>query len=200
VVDPYLPGQADCWGMAGEPIEEIRVNTTTRQYMVGLRAAITAPLNAPLYLSYAQESYNRIDYIAEHVVPFVADALVSYKRDAVLGWCGAKRTLLQRFAAAWQSMGFAMPIMVASEARWLGPELPGGCIWTDDAKLVSQCNVLLFDWGKPDDAPNRDDWQFDADPSDYHGRSMLSTHRLGRTCEATCRTRHSTPIRLRKRR
>ncbi len=164
VTSPYLPEQADCWGLAGELVEEVRVDTTSRRYLLGLRAAITAPLSSPLDASYARESYNRVDYDAQHVIPFVTDAFSSYKRDTILGWCGTKRTLLRCFAAAWRAMGFSTPIMVSSEARSLGPELPDACVWADNAALDSQCDAFVFDWGRPDDiAP--EDWEFDTDPA-----------------------------------
>lgn len=164
VTDPHLPEQAASWGLAGELVEEIRADTTSRLYLAGLRMAIPEPAATALSAYYTADSYNRMDYETEHVIPFALDVFASYARDTTVGWCGAKRTLLQCFATAWRRMGFSTPIVVDADARWLGPQLPDGCIWAGVAELASQCDAFVFDWGKPESVPDVDEWQFDIDP------------------------------------
>ncbi len=164
VTDPHIPEQAASWGLADELVEELRADTTSRLYLAGLHMAIPEPAGTTLGARYAGDSYNRMDYATEHVIPFALDVFASYGRGTMLGWCGAKPALLQCFAAAWRDLGFSAPIMVAAEAHWLGPELPDACVWAGTPELASRCDAFVFDWGMPDIAATTDEWQFDTDP------------------------------------
>jgi hypothetical protein len=146
--DARPPGQPN-WGLAGEAIEEIHLDNTTGTYVGALRQAIGAPMAAPSHLLHGRASRDRIDYDARHVLPFLVDALVAYPRDLRLGWFGARRDLLERFAVAWAALGFSVPISVARGAAWLGPDLPPGTIWADRASIGVEAGAFVFDFGMP---------------------------------------------------
>ena len=135
------------WGLADAAIEEIRIDKGAAIYVGALRQAIGAPMTAPSHLLHGRTSRDRIDYDARHVVPFLVDALVAYPRDLRLGWFGARRDLLERFAVAWGALGFTTPIAVARGAEWLGPDLPGNAIWADT--IGSEAGAFVFDFGMP---------------------------------------------------
>jgi hypothetical protein len=162
VTSAGIPEQAETWGLAGQTIEEISVNSTSRFYIDALAATTPAPLaGATPRVFYAHENHNLIDYSVDHVLPFLADALASYPRQTVLAWFGSKRSLLVRFAQVWRALGFASDILVGSTMVWLGPELPEGCVWTPEERAITESDILLFDWGRPEAvSPKR--WDFNT--------------------------------------
>ncbi len=154
VRDAVAPGQPN-WGLADAVIEEIRLDKGAAIYVGALRQAIGAPMAAPSHLLHGRASRDRVDYDARHVVPFLIDALVAYPRDLQLGWFGARRELLGRFAVAWAALGFSTPIWVARNADWLGPDLPDNAIWADIAAIGTGAGAFVFDFGMPlDRAPD----------------------------------------------
>ncbi|HEY1727965.1 MAG TPA: hypothetical protein VGG22_06315 [Candidatus Baltobacteraceae bacterium] len=160
--------QSKTWGLADEIVEEIRVDPTGNTYLVALQSAIDAPLDKPTTTGYSSTSFNHLDYPIEHVAPFLADSLASYPRDTVLGWSGAKRSLLRRFARVWKALGFSAPIMVFADAKWLGPDLPVNCVWMPWEEAIERATVFVFDWGKPDEGPPLAEWLFQNDPIIQH--------------------------------
>lgn len=150
VVSATVPEQAATWGLADDSIEELKVDTTSRLYLEGLRSAIPFPLVELTELRFTDKIGERVDYSADHVMPFLAGAFASYQRDTVLGWFGVKKSLLWRFASMWKVMGFFEQIMVCREARWLGPDLPPSCTWATEEALNERCQVFTFDFGMPE--------------------------------------------------
>lgn len=157
-----LPEQAETWGLAGETIEELTVNATSRLYLGALESATPGPLDGPMpRLPYTYENHNKVDYTVEHVLPFIVDAFASFPRETVVGWFGSKRSLIERFAEAWKALGFTRGIMIPSSATWLGSEI-SGCTWTNDETLIATADVFVFDFGRRDDvAPEQ--WHFPQD-------------------------------------
>jgi hypothetical protein len=149
VTSAQIPEQAQTWGLAGEHVEELKLNATSRTYLAAVGSAIRTPLAAPTEISYSIDSHNEIDYSIDHVLPFLADIFASYRRDTILGWLGAKRTLLLRFAEVWKSMGFTEPIIDLNS----------------DVELQGRCHVFVFDWGVPDNARDNVQWRFRSDPA-----------------------------------
>jgi hypothetical protein len=147
VSSPEIAEQADTWGLAGEKVEELTVDTTSNLFLTSLRSTIAQPLVEPTFFEYYGEVDERPDYTAEHVLPFLAGTFSSYSRDFTIGWFGAKRALLKQFAASWNVMGFTKNIMVFEEARWLGPDLPPNCTWASLEELNEHSQALVFDFG-----------------------------------------------------
>ena len=141
------PGQ-DNWGLAGEAVEEIRLDAKP-SYPDALRAAIGAPMCQPSHLLHGRATRDRIDYDARHVLPFLVDALVAFPRDLRLGWFGSRKDLLSRFAVAWAALGFHQPILVANGADWLGPALPANAVWRPAADIGRNAQAFVFDFGMP---------------------------------------------------
>lgn len=160
-----IPEQAETWGLAGEDIEEISVDGTSRAYLAALERSVPSGLaGATPSISYTYEFHNRIDYSVDHILPFLTDALASYPRDTILGWYGSKRSMLQRFAVAWKTMGFTTDIQVWEGATWLGSDLPAGCARAAEQSVSAGAQVLIFDWGRRDDVP-MEAWAFATDPA-----------------------------------
>lgn len=159
-----VPGQATSWGLAGETVEELSVNATSKSYTAALHDAITQALEQPTTTGYSPTSFNHLDYPTDHVLPFLADSLASYPRTTKLGWIGSKRSLLARFARIWHQMGFSEPIIVFAQAQCLGPDLPDHCVWAAWEDVCSRASAFVFDWGKPDNGGSLSGWSFERDP------------------------------------
>lgn len=142
-----LPDQADSWGLAGETVEELTVEFTSRVYVRGLEAAIHQEMVEPTWASYTPEWFGKVNYEVDHVLPFLVDILASYAPDTRLGWFGSRRDLLEAFVEAIRLLGFKSPLMVADGAIWLGDRLPAGCVWEDPAELNAMSDVFVFDCG-----------------------------------------------------
>ena len=150
--------QAADWGLANESIEEVRLSTRRGflgrffarddLYVGALRAAIDGEMLGSSSFAYVRETFDHIGYNPNHVVPFLADALVCYPRNARLGWFGSRRDLLVRFAKAWEAMGFSSPILVGAGAEWLGA-LPSNALFASPPDMASDADVFVFDFGLP---------------------------------------------------
>lgn len=149
VASPFLPEQQENWGMAGEAIEEWTVDGTSKGYIRGLEATIANEMLVPTSFAYASHTYGQVDYTPEHLLPFLLDIFASYPRTTHLGWFGSRPDLLLAFVAAWHSMGFSEPILVADQGTWLGPNLPEHSAWSSEAEIQRRCSVFVFDWGLP---------------------------------------------------
>jgi hypothetical protein len=163
VTSPQLPEQAETWGLAGEVIEELKVDATSRSYLAAVHSQNISVSAETTQLFYSGEMYNRIDYDPEHVLPFLADIFASYPRATVIGWFGTKKSLLRRFASTWKAMGFIESILISDTSSLLGPDLPEGCASAADSEISERSDVFVFDWGMGDDQ-SATSWQFEIDP------------------------------------
>lgn len=144
-----LPAQAQSWGLAGEAVEEIRLDGPSA-YVAALAAAITAPQPEPARLLMAPETVDRIGYDPRHVLPFLLDPLASHPKTTVLGWFASRPDLLALFATAWRALGASGPILVAEGATWLGPSLPEGAEWASATTIAERAELLVFDFALPE--------------------------------------------------
>ena len=110
---PNVPQQAASWGCAGDAIEEVRIDADPASvYVQALREVIGEPLAAPKIVTYAGETYNKVDYDPPHLMPFLADMFVSMPRSMNVGWYGARDETLRLFAAIWARLGFTGKVLL----------------------------------------------------------------------------------------
>jgi hypothetical protein len=155
-----LPWQAERWGLAGEPIEETRVNNDTPRrrcvelgdFSRGKRlAAATEKILAVvpsrrLQASLTHAAFNVATYPSEHVLPFLAERLSMFPEETRIGYIGANAVLASYLAQV-------VAATFNSRQLW-GYEglLPP----SDILRLVPlhaiyrQCDVLVFDFGFDD--------------------------------------------------
>lgn len=142
-----IPEQANSWGLAGEYVEEVALDGTTRTYVDGLKAAIPIPLDQPTEFTCAPHLFAPREYSVDHVLPFLMAAFSSFPKDAVIGWFGVDPSLMSRFANLWTGMGFTESILVFDEHRWLGLQAPPRCMWASADILDKQSKAFVFDFG-----------------------------------------------------
>ncbi len=129
VTSPYIPEQADIWGVPDAHIEEIRPGAETmKAYVNTLVNAVGAPLKAPYKSAYRSDSYDKSSYETRHVLPFLIDIFSAAPRDMKVAWFGQKTELLERFVKAWSGLGFTNPVMLTA----------------DNDKLRNVPNTVLF--------------------------------------------------------
>ncbi len=165
VTTPFIEEQSKSFGLADDTLEEIRLGEGEPPFFRALAPDPGAPaLGAEALGGKAQGAatgrspgltlepglFDRIDYDACHVLPFLMDVLASYPHDMALGWFGAKRALLDRAVPAWRGLGFTRTIRVAAPAPWLGAALPEGAVWCAPEEIVRTVTACVFDFGWPD--------------------------------------------------
>jgi hypothetical protein len=147
VTSPYIPEQAETWGLAGEHVEEVRLDDNSiGNYVNALKTAIGGKLVSPYRAWYATAHFDKGAYDARHVLPFLVDVFSAAPTDLVIGWCGAECTMLEVFAKAWRLAGFKSEIL----------------LWTDDTTVAfpgvrtvsseefcEKPDAFIFDYGNP---------------------------------------------------
>jgi hypothetical protein len=152
--DPFdAAPQAETWGLAGDPVEDIRLDGSRTTYLDALTATITTPMPAPTRTEVGAAGIEQTDYDPNHVLPFLLDALVEYPRDTILGWFGSRADTLALFAQAWRALGFTAPILAPTDAPWLGATLPEAVARATDDDILAQSHLFVLDGGLP---PGRD--------------------------------------------
>jgi hypothetical protein len=105
VASPYIPDQADSWGLADLEIEEVRLNHgRDRLYMQGISASIHTPQLLPTHSAYVRDTYNKVTYSASHVLPFLADIFVNAPPRMTIGWVGSNPELHRMFSTIWKKI------------------------------------------------------------------------------------------------
>jgi len=137
------------WGLAGEAVEEIRLDRPP-PYLAALEAAIDAPMAAPSRAHFGLPSLGRVDYDSAHVVPFLLDAIGCFPADTVVGWAGTRPELLARSAAGCAAIGRTHPILVATHPGLPDGGLPPGCAPCPQADLAARADILVFDFALTD--------------------------------------------------
>ena len=141
--------QSETWGLAGETVEEVRLDGGRVTYLDALTRAITSPMEVPTRTVLAEDSIEHTDYDPRHVLPFLLDAVVEYPRGVVLGWFGTRADTLALFADAWRDLGFTGAILVPDDAPWLGETLPVTVAARGAADVVAEAQIFVLDGGLP---------------------------------------------------
>lgn len=154
---PELPEQSESWGCPDDPIEEIRLS---RSASVGYVAALQGllakrPLAAPLSAFYTPESWSRVGYRPEHVLPFLLDLFASMPRGTRIGWIGLHAQMFALFRDAWRATDGSTPILVPQDRENM--VRPDG--EAEDVQsipfdsLVTEADALIFDFIGADGMP-----------------------------------------------
>ncbi|MFM6358584.1 hypothetical protein, partial [Planktothrix sp.] len=147
VTSPYVPEQADSWGLPDTEIEEVRLGqATARGYVEAIRSSIPRPQAAPTVSSIAPAVYDKVSYSAAHVLPFLVDLFVSAPPGFRIGWVGSNPELFAMFRTFWESMGRVVDIQVFEpESGVLGRKLEGSHVESVEA-LSDRVDALIFDY------------------------------------------------------
>jgi hypothetical protein len=142
VQTPDACGYGADWGLAGETLEEISLRGKRLPvFENAIKAASGPPATAPYQSFYTHETYGRVETHAAHVMPYLADLVVSLPRTTRFFWFGLREDMRARAAAAFAGLGFAS-----------APEAPSADappdVWASMAdKALQSGGVFVFDFG-----------------------------------------------------
>lgn len=162
VKQPYLPEQAESWGAPDVEIEELRFPPGRQVGFATALEPILGPMPKPVYEAlYTEATFNQLTYPARHVLPYLADQLSTYPRDITLAYAGLNDTLRDLLVKLWRAMGFTGEILVLDDTAGVKPGCTSiaataepGYLVADVARLASQADLFIFDYGVEDGA----DW------------------------------------------
>ncbi len=148
VSSPYLPAQAENWGLPDIEVEEVRLDSETsyERYTAGLDRVIR-PASVPFTnTSVEWHLFNDLTYDLSHTLPFVCDQVLTYPRSTSIMLVGARAEFMLAFAEAWIGMGFKGPVLVPDECEGM-PEGQAGVIRGPFLDLLRKTDLFLFEFG-----------------------------------------------------
>lgn len=152
VISPFLPEQAETWGMPDEPIEEIRLaQPHSRRLDRAIECLIPAQAAPYTERAYTRDWYNEpLFYDNAHVLPFVADHLVNFPPSADVGYLGANPVLLDllgRFRDACGHSGRILYDPQLLQHAGSGHHLSSSCTAAPEAEIFERAVSFIFDAG-----------------------------------------------------
>ncbi len=188
VDSPFIPEQAESWGLAGHDLEEIRLAPGRLHRCANVLAGVLPPPPPEPYRAcYTGETFNRMDYPVEHAFPYLLDHLMTYPADADIAYFGGSRRFFERMRAAWQDMAFTGRLLVSPKiARLLGigsdGEEDAPVTVTDLDAVLKRSSAYVFEFGTDtradfDPAPFLEEIRRATPGSDAH---TAASHRLSR--------------------
>ena len=143
-----IPEQEKTWGCANDEIEEVRLQKNNAQiYVKALSAAIGEPLESPEFVKYTGETYDKVDYDARHLLPFLTDLFITAPKSASLAWYGGRLDILSMFADVWQKLGFTGRILI-DRAFLSKKDLTKLGVHMVSARTVdAEAHAFVFDFG-----------------------------------------------------
>jgi hypothetical protein len=153
VSEPELPVQANSWGCADAEIEEIRLgDASSLGYVSGLRASIKAPMTQVSEIAYIRDTYDKVDYDADHILPYLVDVLASAPKHWNVAWFGFNKQMFEAFRTAWPKLGFTGHILTEKHTVPSGAE-GAFVVCAGFNEVLSKADVFIFDFAAPDGGP-----------------------------------------------
>jgi len=150
-----VPLQRDSWGLAGEDIEEIRVNE--KPQIVAALESLIPSMGDALYVTGIINPRD-IRYDPEHTVPYIANAIGAYPRSWSVGYDGCRDKAFKFFVSLWSALGFTAKILLPNSSPLANGDtaaLPSVDI-VDDEVFRERAHFFVFEMGAMrDDALER---------------------------------------------
>lgn len=153
VNSPYLPNQAEAWGLPHEDIEEIRLTDEhSNVYLRALEKLLPGSPQLVTFDSYLPESYDHGQiYDNFHVFPFLADYLIDTAPSNTIGYFGGNIELLRLLHEFLREVGRRTVLvdsaLITSIFRDQLPGLPENCEAVDTETLLARSDIYVFDVG-----------------------------------------------------
>lgn len=146
---PFIPEQADSWGLRGRDVEEIRLTPGYIARCADSLSRVLTPMAVDHYeAKYTRDQYNTLKYPIEHALPYLVDQLVTLPHGAKVAYSGGSRAAFDQIRRAWQALGFTNPLLVSRKtARFLGVDAEDGVVVADMADAVHAADAFLFEFG-----------------------------------------------------
>lgn len=147
VAEASISAQAENWGMPDESIEEISLHSGD-SHLIGLRAALEAVPERPATILVDGPAFDKVDYDAAHVLPFLVDALISRDRATTLGWFATRQDLLTMLSVSLRNLGFTSSILIPAELA-AALALPSNARAVSQHEVLAKADIVGFDFGFP---------------------------------------------------
>lgn len=149
VETPFIPEQADTWGLPGAPVEEVRLAAPGGgRCVAALERALPAAGPDRYEAVYREERYNDLSYVPEHVLPFVVDHLMTLPADADIAYVGCRADAFALFRRGWEALGFTGRLLV--DERMAVPAAGDAdgrvCAWPLD-RIADHAGAFFFEFG-----------------------------------------------------
>jgi hypothetical protein len=151
VTSPFIPEQAETWGIPQEKIEKIDLTDEFHTPFSGMLQDVLPGLSeATVSDIFLPESYDHgIIYDVLHVFPFLADHLSNISSSADIGYFGGNIEALRLMNKFFDKSGHAGRLLVNRElintALSKKQLLPARCVLADDESLIEQSDIFIFD-------------------------------------------------------
>ena len=100
---PELPEQRDRWGLAGVAVEEFRAAEPPAAAYIRALETVLPGLDRPFLEAWNDPgAYHDLHHDERHVLPYVADHLLTLPPDATVLYAGGGRRLFRLFRAVWR--------------------------------------------------------------------------------------------------
>lgn len=151
VTSPFIPDQAETWGLPHEEIEEIRFPDKTHMRFDNILEDIL-PGSAVATTSdiYSDESFNHsLNYDNHHVFPFLASHLNTIQPSANIGYVGGNVEALRLISKLFEKSGHVGRVLVNRKliraALSMKQILSDRCVLVGDKRLFKQSDIFIFD-------------------------------------------------------
>jgi hypothetical protein len=151
VSSPFLPEQAESWGIPHEEIEEIYLTDKYCNHFSDLLGGLLPGLSqATISDVFLPESSNHgVIYDTLHVFPFLVNHLINISPSINIGYFGGNVEALRLMSKFFDKSGHTGCLLVNQKliiaAHSNRPLLPDRCVLTDDENLIEQADILIFD-------------------------------------------------------
>jgi hypothetical protein len=146
VTTPQVPEQRNTWGLPDVAVESFRLGEASgARYFRGLQSTIPEPLEGFLQTQYLLTDFGRLEYPADHVLPYLLDLVAAMPMDTRIGYVGVRADTWDMFASGWGAMGGA-PIRLLDDCDWLD----AGSHTVRRLPLeawLGQCDMFIFEIG-----------------------------------------------------
>jgi len=147
---PYVPEQAQTWGLAGEPLEELALTAARSTYEDALDALYAGVNHSPAPVLNAWEAKNSHPfYDTLHAFPYLADNLVALPRDSTVAYVGRNETLKAMLGDFLKRMGFTRGLLAHNPLEEHSPEPPDFVAAAQDILPLAEADLFLCDFHFP---------------------------------------------------
>jgi hypothetical protein len=147
---PFVPEQAETWGMPNEKIEEINLNRgVTVRYIEALEHALKPGPDKYYESWYNPNSYNDLAYPHEHVLPYLVDLLSCAPIGGTVAYAGVRSDMFELVHNAVRVLDPTAQVIVPKDFDWLK-----GAEAVCDDKWLADGMTFLFEVGELGETDN----------------------------------------------
>ena len=143
-----IPEQHDSWGLAGEQVEDFRLDDLTDAPSILER--LLPPMSQPFYItSIEPQFFQDMRYDPEHVVPYVANVIGALPRHWNAAYAGCRKKMFAAFRSLWEELGFRGKIFVTDQIaeRVLALRSDTVVEVASEAEVHAKADLFVFEAG-----------------------------------------------------